>query len=290
MVTLRAIRKRITSVRNTGQITKAMKMVAAAKLRRAQERIIAARPYADKMREVLANLAVRTNPEAHPLLKVRKSERADLIVITSDRGLCGAYNSNIIKLAENFCKGRAPELEQLSLTVVGKKARDYFARRHYTIRAEYLGTAAKPEYSTAAVIAREAVAAYLKEELDELFLVYSHFFSLLRQRPQVLRVLPIEPMEKKPGVFLPEYIFEPSAQAVLEMLLPRYVEVQLYRALLEAAASEHAARMTAMDSATKNTEDMVARLTRELNKARQAAITKEILDIMNGAEAQKSRA
>lgn len=290
MATLRAIRKRIVSVRNTGQITRAMKMVAAAKLRRAQERIVAARPYADKMKEVIASLAARTDPEAHPLLKVREAKRADLIVITSDRGLCGAYNNNIIKLAETFLKARAPELEQLRLTVVGKKGRDYFARRHYKIRAEYLGTAARPDYSTAALIGREVVAAYLREELDQLFLVYSHFASLLHQRPQVVRVLPIEPLDKKPGIFLPEYIFEPSADKVLEMLLPRHVEVQLFRALLEGAASEHAARMTAMDSATKNTEDMVASLTRELNKARQAAITKEILDIMNGAEAQKSRA
>lgn len=285
MPSLRAIRKRIATIRNTGQITKAMKMVSAAKLRRAQERVIAARPYADKMSEVLASLAARTDPGRHPLLMVREERRVEVVVITSDRGLCGAYNNNIIKTTEAFLRER--DFEAPSLVVVGKKGRDYFRKQGYQIKGEYLGIAALPQYSHAATIGRGLVTAYEDLEIDSAYLVYSRFYSVMTQRPVIQRLLPIEPVEKKAGEVLVEYIFEPTPREIFDKLLPRHLEVQVFRALLEAASSEHAARMTAMDNATKNAEEMVGRLTIQMNRARQEAITKEILDIINGAEAQR---
>jgi F-type H+-transporting ATPase subunit gamma len=287
LANLRALRKRITSIKSTGQITRAMKMVAAAKLRRAQDNIIAARPYADRMRQVAASLAARTGPGHHSLLRVRPVNRAELVVLTSDRGLCGAYNMNVVRAAEGFIKTRAAEFPKLTLTALGKKGRDYFRRRGYDIRKEYLGTAALPEHANAVEIARELIWSYEEEELDLVFLIYSRFVSAMQQRPQIIQLLPLEQLPVEEGTYLPEFIFEPSEKGILDQLLPRYVEVQVYRALLEANASEHAARMTAMGNATKNTEDMVSRLTLEMNKARQATITRELIDIVTGVEAQK---
>lgn len=287
MANLRALRKRIASIKGTGQITRAMKMVAAAKLRRAQERIIAARPYADRIRQVAASLAARTDPGRHSLLGVRAANQVELVVLTSDRGLCGAYNMNVIRVVEGFIKARASEFPQLTLTTLGRKGRDYFRRRGHNIRQEYLGTAQAAEHSNAVEIAQELIGSYQQEQLDLVFLVYSQFVSALQQRPQIVQLLPLEQLPVEEGTYLPEFIFEPSEKGILDQLLSRYVEVQVYRALLEAAASEHAARMMAMDNATRNTEDMVSQLTLEMNKARQAAITRELIDIVTGAEVQK---
>ncbi len=286
MPSLRVIRKRIGSIRNTGQITKAMKMVSAAKLRRGQARISSARPYADKMREVLASLAARTDSAGHPLLAVREPRRVEVVVITSNRGLCGAYNNNIVRMAEGFIKGLPPGRE-VGITAVGRKGRDHFRRQSQRISNDYLEIAAAPEYGHAAAIAREIISAYREEAVDQVYLVYSRFLSAMVQRPQVQRLLPVEPMERTPGEVLVDYIFEPGASEIFNTLIPKYVEVQIFKALLEAAASEHAARMVAMGNASKNAEDMVSRLTLEMNRARQEAITKELLDIVNGSEAQK---
>ncbi len=287
MANLRALRKRIASIKGTGQITRAMKMVAAAKLRRAQERIIAARPYADRIRQVAASLAARTDPGRHSLLGIRAANQVELVVLTSDRGLCGAYNMNVIRVVEEFSKARASEFPQLTLTTLGSKGRDYFRRRGYNIRQEYLGTAQAAEHSNAVKVAQELIGSYQQEQLDLVFLVYSQFVSALQQRPQIVQLLPLEQLPVEEGTYLPEFVFEPSEKVILDQLLSRYVEVQVYRALLEAAASEHAARMMAMDNATKNTEDMVSQLTLEMNKARQADITRELIDIVTGAEVQK---
>ncbi len=287
MANLRALRKRIASIKGTGQITRAMKMVAAAKLRRAQERIIAARPYADRIRQVAASLAARTDPGRHSLLGIRAANQVELVVLTSDRGLCGAYNMNVIRVVEEFSKARASEFTQLTLTTLGSKGRDYFRRRGYNIRQEYLGTAQAAEHSNAVEIAQELIGSYQQEQLDLVFLVYSQFVSALQQRPQIVQLLPLEQLPVEEGTYLPEFVFEPSEKVILDQLLSRYVEVQVYRALLEAAASEHAARMMAMDNATRNTEDMVSQLTLEMNKARQADITRELIDIVTGAEVQK---
>lgn len=308
MTTLRAIRKRIGAIRNTGQITRAMKMVAAARLRRAQERIVAGRPYADKVQEVLSSLAARIPTEVgrrHPLLTVREPKRAELIVMTSDRGLCGAYNNNVIRLSDGFIRRGKDRYEKVGLTVVGRKCRDYFRRRNYPITREYVGVAGAPTYGLAATIAGEIIGAYRDAAIDEAYIVYSRFVSALTQRPEVRRLLPVVDYEsrrvgrgevptqsgvggrEKGGTAMIEYIFEPSQDEILRRLLPKYVEVQVFRAMMEAAASEHGARMTAMDLATRNTEDMVSNLTLEMNKARQSAITKELIDIVTGTEAQK---
>ncbi|OGP31518.1 MAG: F0F1 ATP synthase subunit gamma [Deltaproteobacteria bacterium GWC2_42_11] len=284
MATLRDIRRRIKSVKNTQQITKAMKMVAAAKLRRAQEDIIAARPYAKKMMEVLSSLAARTKSLSHPLLEKRDVRKAEAVVITSDRGMCGAFNSSIIRTAENFIKTNKDKLE-ITLNLVGRKGRDYFRRRGLNIRQERTLPAGRPDYRLAADIGQDIAENYIKGTYDEVCLIYSEFKSTLSQRPVVVRLLPIEPANT--GDFPGEYLFEPSEEAIFSQLLPKHVEVQVFRALLESAASEHGARMTAMDSATKNAKEMISGLTLKYNRARQAAITKELMEIIGGAEALK---
>ncbi len=283
MPSLKDIKRRIKSVKSTQQITKAMKMVAAAKLKRAQDDIVAARPYADKMRDIMNSLASRVSPDAHPLLSKRGGNKIELIVITSDRGLCGGFNSNLIRASEGFIRKNGDR--EIMLNLIGKKAKDYFKRRGLDIRQERPVGSQRPNYAAAADIAKEIVDAYINETFDETYLVFSEFKSALSQRPVIQRLLPIEQteVEETSG----EYIYEPSQEAILADLLPKYVEVQVFRALLESQAGEHGARMAAMDSATKNAKEMISSLTLTYNRFRQAAITKELMEIVSGAESLK---
>jgi F-type H+-transporting ATPase subunit gamma len=285
MVGLKALRRRIVSIKSTQQITRAMKMVAAARLRRAQERIIEARPYADKMREVLQSLSLRTEPDAHPLLVRREMKRVELLAITSDRGLCGSFNQNVIRRIERFIRENQSSYEEISLTLVGRKGLDYFRRRQVSIVRDYVGQFRDIDYQVASTVGKDVVDDYTSEAVDGVFLVYNEFRSPLVQRVVMKDLLPIEPMEVESDYYPVEYIYEPSAEAILSELLPRYVEAQIYRALLESVAGEHGARMTAMDAATENAEEMVEKLTLMYNKARQSAITTEMLEIVGGAEA-----
>ena len=286
MATLKAIRKRIGSIRNTQQITKAMKMVAAAKLRRAQEAVLRARPYAEKMATLLRNLSGRVSAEAHPLLMAQEEKRVDLVILTADRGLCGGYNANIIRAGEKFMRGRAPE-QGTNLILVGRKGVDYFRRRRIEAVERYQQIASIATEQLAGELAEKAIARFLKQETDGVYILYSHFRSALSQVPTLEKLIPVaraaEESEGQPA----EYLFEPSLEQLLSSLLPKVVEVGIFRALLEAAASEQGARMTAMDSATTNAADIMSRLTLQMNRARQAAITKELLEVVSTAEALK---
>jgi F-type H+-transporting ATPase subunit gamma len=285
MATLRDIRRRIRSVQSTQKITRAMKLVAAAKLRRAQERILAARPYAVKMSELMANLAARAEPDRHALLLRRPANRKRLVIITADKGLCGAFNSNILRASLHFL--RDAENTDVTLVVVGKKARDFYRRRQWTVKSEMLGFFDRLAYAHAQELARELMAAYLAEEVDEVYLMYNEFRSVAVQRVKRERLLPIDPAtqaDETAGTTI-DYIYEPSADAILGALLPRHITTQVFRALMESVAGEHGARMTAMESATKNAKEMIDLLTIQYNKARQERITKELLDIVGGAEA-----
>jgi len=290
---LRDIRKRIASVRSTQQITKAMKMVATAKLRRAQENILATRPYATKMFEVLSSLAARTSPDAHPLLYRREPKRVEVVVFTSDRGLCGAFNMNLIQRAEKFLEEEKTRTEELALSFIGRKGRDYFRKRNVKMRREYVNLFGKVDFPLAARIGEDLVQSYIAEQVDAIYLLYSEFRSAIQQRIVLEKILPVTPKKAAEGEEAPkgptavEYIYEPSEVEILGKILPMYVEVQIYRALLESVASEFGARMTAMENATNNARDMIEKLTLVYNKARQAAITKELIEIVSGAEALK---
>lgn len=282
MPSLKDIKRRIKSVKNTQQITKAMKMVAAAKLKRAHDDILAARPYAQKMLDIINSLASRVKSDAHPLLSKRGGGRVELIIVTSDRGLCGGFNSNIIRASEGFIR-KNTDNTGTTLNLIGKKAKDYFKRRGLNIRQERPVGSGRPGYTVAADIAKEIVDSYIKETFDETYLIYSKFKSALSQEPVIQRLLPIESPNKSEEAT--EYIYEPSQEAILADILPKYIEVQVFGALLESAASEHGARMAAMDSATKNAKEMIEGLTLKYNRLRQAAITKELMEIIGGAEA-----
>ena len=283
MANLRDIRTRIRSVKNTQQLTYAMKLVSATKLRRAQERIVAARPYARRMLRVLNSLATRANPEHHALLARRGDHRVELVVITADRGLCGGFNANIVKAAVQEMEKRAGR--ELTLTLVGKKGRDHFRRRRVSVRREMVDVFRNVTYAHAAGLARELIQGYVARELDAVYLVYNEFKSAIQQRVVAEKLLPIEQLDPE-GAGLPtDYIYEPGEKDLFDRLLPKHVEVQVYRALLESAASEQGARMTAMDSATNNAADMIESLTLNMNKVRQAGITKEILEVVSGAVA-----
>jgi F-type H+-transporting ATPase subunit gamma len=284
MATLRDIKRRIASVKSTQQITKAMKLVAAAKLRRAQERILEARPYAFKMQEVLASLALRGDPQLHPLLQRREPGRKILVVIASDKGLCGAFNSNIMRRSLELLRATDGEVA-MTLVVVGRKTRDFYRRRPYTIRSEKIGFFDRLAYAHAAALGQELVKAYVGEEADEIQLVYNEFKSVTSQRVVVERLLPIEAMQPPEELAPLDFIYEPSPGAILGNLLPKHIEVQVYRALMESLAGEYGARMTAMDAATKNASEMIDLLTLQFNKARQERITKELLEVVGGAEA-----
>ena len=260
-----------------------MKLVAAAKLRRAQERILEARPYALKMAELLANLVARAGADAHPLLARRTTGRKRLVIITADKGLCGAFNSNILRASLAFLREGGDT--DVTLVVVGKKARDFYRRRHWTVKSEMLGFFDRLAYSHAQELAGQLMQDYLAGEVDEVHLIYNEFRSVAVQRVRRERLLPIEAAEGSEGRPGGDYIYEPGPEAILAALLPRHVTTQVYRALMESVAGEYGARMTAMEAATKNAKEMIGVLTIQYNKARQERITKELLDIVGGAEA-----
>jgi F-type H+-transporting ATPase subunit gamma len=294
MATLRDIRRRIRSVESTQKITRAMKLVAAAKLRRAQERILSARPYANKMAELLGNL-VQAAPAgseevAHPLLAQREGPRRQIVIITADRGLAGAFNSNILRRALEFI--RESNTKEVTLVAVGRKARDFYRRRQWSIDRDMVGFWDRLAFSHASELADYLMQRYLEDQVDEVHLVYNEFRSVAVQRPVRQQLLPIPRAEgdgqgAEMGV---DYIYEPSPEAILGDLLPRHVRMQVYRALMESLAGEYGARMTAMEAATKNAKEMIGVLTIQYNKARQEKITKELLDIVGGAEALKQGA
>jgi F-type H+-transporting ATPase subunit gamma len=299
MPSLIDIRRRVRAVKSTQQITKAMKMVAASRLRRAQERIQQARPFAAGMRRVLNSLASRVDPAAHPLLDERAVPRAGgkvlLIVITADRGLCGSFNTNVIKAASTFITethGR-----QVALGLVGRRGRDFFARRGFEIRYEQVNLFAQLKYENAKEIADAAIAAFTNGDVDSVYLVYNEFRSVMVQAVVTQQLLPIprgtfqsdkaaapEPATEPAGATI-DYLYEPQPEELFKHLLPSYVEVQVFRALLESNAAFYAAQMTAMDAATRNSGEMIEQLTLYMNKVRQAAITREIIEVVSGAQA-----
>jgi F-type H+-transporting ATPase subunit gamma len=294
MPTLRDIKRRIASVKSTQQITRAMKLVAAAKLRRAQERVLAARPYCRSMGEVVSGLVARSPRALHPLLRERVDEqdltattRKLLLVVSGDRGLCGAINSNIIRRSMDLLRSDQDNPDvSLALIVVGRKVRDFYRRRgDVTVRSEYVNFFDKLAYAHAAQIGQEVAAAYAGGDVDEIQLVYNEFRSAASQRVVVETLLPIPAADEPDPTSGVDFLFEPSPAAVLETLLPKHVEVQVYRALMESAAAEYGARMTAMENATKNASEMIDLLTIHFNKARQERITRELLEIVGGAEA-----
>jgi len=288
MATLKAIRKRIGSVRNTQQITKAMKMVSAAKLRRAQEAAVAARPYAEKMTELLKNVAARVSSTAHPLLTARDEKKIDLVLFTSDRGLCGGYNANMIRSAEAFLRQHT-QVESIELTLVGRKGADHFRRRRANIADRYTDIIYKAPDELSAEIAQKLINRFLNGQTDAVYILYSRFRSALSQVPTLEKLLPValEQTSEAEAQQQTEYLYEPNVQALLASLLPRITAVAIQRALLEATASEHGARMTAMESATSNAAKMIGTLTLQMNRARQASITRELLEIVGTAEALK---
>lgn len=285
MASLKIIRKRITSVKSTQKITKAMKMVSAAKLRRAQGAVTAARPYADKLTALLRNVAARVGATAHPLLQQRQEERlVHVLLVTGDRGLCGGYNANLIRKAEALLQERGSD--QVRMTIVGRRGFDFFKRRPVTIADKHINLFGGPTVELARTIGEQLAQEFAAGSSDAVYLIYSHFRSALVQVPTVERLLPIL-AEGGDGAGVVDYRYEPDAAILLDRLLRQYVTVLIHRAFLEATASEHGARMTAMDSATSNASDMIERLTLDMNRARQATITKELMEIIGGAEALK---
>jgi F-type H+-transporting ATPase subunit gamma len=287
MATLREIRGRIVGVKKTQKITKAMKMVAAAKLRRAQSGVISARPYARALNALLEHLAGGADLAQHPLVVPREVRSVAIVVVTSDRGLCGAFNSNIIKSVLARLAATYPGLHEdgrLRLYCVGKKGADLFTKRQYRVAGKYIGATGSPVFGQAQAICRELVEAYRKGDVDRVEIVYNEFKSIATQKIVVEQFLPIPAGEKTRG---PEtdYIYEPSREEIVNRLLPRHLEFRIWKVLLESNASEQGARMTAMENATENANELISSLQLSYNKARQASITKELLEIVGGAEA-----
>jgi F-type H+-transporting ATPase subunit gamma len=284
------MRRRIRAVKSTQQITKAMKMVSASKLRRAQERMLNARPFAHEMLRVLNSLATRVDSSVHPLLDARDDQRAGarilLIVITSDRGLCGSFNTNVLKAAGGFIVN-SPGRE-IAMGLIGRKGRDYFVRRGFDVLYEQVNLFAQLKYTDAQRIAQAAIEPFTAGGCDGVYLVYNEFKTILQQHIVIERLLPIprlEGLDAMEPAARADYLYEPTPERIFSDLLPRHVEVQVYHALLESAAAEQAARMSAMDTATKNCADMIEQLTLYMNKVRQAAITREIIEVVSGAGA-----
>ncbi len=286
MPNLRDIRRRIRSAKNIQQITRAMKFVSAARLRKAQDRVVSARPYARQMLAVLNSLATRVPAQNHPLLAQREPHKMELVVITADKGLCGAYNNNIIKHAVEFVTQHSSE--DVELNILGKRGRDFFRRRTYSVRHEAIGVLQKPTFADAAAIAKDLIDEFVKGEKDQVWLVYNEFKSVVQQRIVVERLLPIQRLEHAGDAARINYLYDEPPAEILGRLLPRHVEAQMFRALLEAAASEHGARMTAMDAATNNASEMIDSLTLFSNKVRQAGITKELIEVVSGAASAES--
>jgi len=281
MANVRDIRRRIRSAKNIQQITRAMKFVSAARLRKAQDRVISARPYARQMFAVLRSLAARVPEQAHPLLAQRGNENIELVVISADRGLCGAYNTNILRQTLEFLDKNSGR--KVELNILGKRARDFFRRRPYTIRHEAINILQKPSYADAAAIAKDLIEEFSKGEKDQVWLVYNEFKSVVQQRVIVEQLLPIQRLEQTNDSDRMDYIYDEPPEMIFANLLPRHVEAQVFRALLEAAASEQGARMAAMEAATNNAGEMIEDLTLYANKVRQASITRELIEVVSGA-------
>jgi F-type H+-transporting ATPase subunit gamma len=286
MPSLKKIRTRIASVKNTQKITRAMKLVAAARLRRAQMNIIAARPYAKHLMGVIAEVSARAEG-AHPLLARRTPKRVGLLVLTSDRGLCGGFNANVNRRTERWWAEHKEQLEEIRLTVVGRKGNDYLKRRKYPIAREFTGVVGAAALPKAQEIARAVVADFTHKRLDAIYVVYNEFKNAAQQRIIVEPLLPVDPVDIPEHVGRYDFKYEPSREELLDVLLPQYVEIEVYRCILESIASEFGARMTAMENATNNASEMIGQLTLEFNRARQASITKELMEIIGGAEALK---
>ncbi len=289
MANLKIIKKRIASVKSTQQITKAMKMVAAAKLRRAQDAAVAARPYAQKLQKVVAHLAQREGSEEHPFLCSRGKERALVLLLTADRGLCGGFNANPSKEAERFIRKNEEGYANIDLMIIGRKGRDFLKNRvGDKITKVYEDITGVVNFKTAQLIAEEIVSMYEEDTYDAVYLIYNAFQSAVVQHVTVEQLLPVQADEvDKKAADSVDYIYEPNRGEVLEQILPKMVEVQLFRSLLESYASEQGARMSAMDSASRNASEMIGKLTLQYNRARQAAITKELMEIISGAESVK---
>lgn len=286
MANIRDIRRRIRSAKNIQQITRAMKFVSAARLRKAQERVIAARPFAQQMLAVLNSLVMRVPQQSHPLLAQRDGQKIELVVITADKGLCGAYNTNIVKHAVEFIAEHSPGA--VDLNILGKRGRDFFRRRSYSVRHEAIHVLQAPSFADAAAIAQDIIAEFVQEKKDQVWLLYNEFKSVVQQRVLVEPLLPIRKLPGLQEAHPVEYLYDEPPDHIFSNLLPRHVESQVFRALLEAAASEQGARMTAMDAATKNASEMIESLSLHANKVRQAGITKELIEVVSGAAAAGS--
>ncbi|HEX4385238.1 MAG TPA: ATP synthase F1 subunit gamma [Myxococcales bacterium] len=297
MASLRTIRTRIKSVKSTQKITKALKLVDAAKLRRAQDAVLRARPYAQMLDEVLSSLAGGQEegaPPPHPLMEVREPKKIEILMLTSDRGLCGGFNSNLLRRAQRFMNEEASKYESVQFGTVGRRGRDWVKKRGYQARKDYPGVVGKLRFPVAKEIADDLIAEYTHHNVDAVFLLYNRFKSAATQEITLSQLLPIVPAkEESPkaegakGFITPEHLYEPGREQLLQHLIPKQLATQIWRALLESGASEHAARMTAMDAATKNASEKISSLSLEYNRARQAAITKELMEIVSGAEALK---
>lgn len=292
MPSLQSLRRKIAAFKNTQKITKAMKMVAAAKLKRSQDRILAARPYAHKMRGILSNLSQRVNRASHPLLQKREGKKIEVLVVTSDRGLCGGFNGNIVRKSSEFVRQCEAQGLKVNLSIVGRKGRDYFRRRTWPIRQEWTGVFDKLSFEHALDIGGDLTDNFVKGTFDELHVVYNEFKSAIQQRVIVEKLFPIDAAtefgaEQQKGSAGGSYLYEPDEADLLNALVPKHFQIQAYRILLESAAAEHGARMAAMDGATRNAGQLIKKVTLYYNKTRQAAITKELMDIVGGAEALK---
>ncbi|MBI3603362.1 MAG: ATP synthase F1 subunit gamma [Nitrospirae bacterium] len=292
MPSLQSLRRKIAAFKNTQKITKAMKMVAAAKLKRSQDRILAARPYALKMRDVLGNLSQRVNRASHPLLQKRQGKKIEVLVITSDRGLCGGFNGNIVRKSAEFLRQCEARGVQVTLSIVGRKGRDYFRRRPWPIRQEWTGVFDKLSFEHAIDIGGDLTDHFAKGTFDELYVVYNEFKSAIQQRVIVEKLFPVDVAAEfgsaqAEGTTGGSYLYEPDETELLNELVPKHFQIQAFRILLESGAAEHGARMAAMDGATRNAGQLIKKVTLYYNKTRQAAITKELMDIVGGAEALK---
>ena len=285
MATLRDIKHHIAGVKKTQQITRALKMVAAVKFRKAQQNILRARPYANRLDEIMAHVAHNIDPQLHPLLAVREPKRIGYVIITADQGLCGSFNANIIRHAEKEIN--SIQDQQVDLILIGKKGVDYFSRRNYEIIGSYVKFFKDLSFRQADEIEDLIRELYLEEKLDRIFLIYNEYKSAMRQDVTVEQILPVVPRPPAEDRRLADFVFEPSAEKMLDTLIPRYLNVKIWRVLLESYASEMGARMTAMEYATENANNIISELTMEYNKLRQEKITKEILEIVSGSEALK---
>ncbi len=285
MATLKDIKLRIDSIRNTQQITKAMKMVAASKMRKAEENIVKARPYSEKLGEIVSNLGGGTEDSTHPLLERRKGGKAVVLLITTDRGLCGGLNNNLCKELMRYMPDHAEEFESVELFAFGKKGGEFFATRSYDVAESYRDLKESAMAKTLAERVRELIRRYECGEIDRLYVAYNRFKNVISQKPAIQRILPVEAPEREASAEEVKFLFEPNIETVLDSILPQYVENRAHTALLDNYACEHAARMTAMDAATNNAAELIDKLQLQYNRARQAAITSELIEIISGAEA-----